>query len=360
MNEEVKILVEKYCTGSIPTEEQENEIMGKALDMGEDTDKVLEYMEECKQKKAKPVEKIKEESQVKEKKSSPSAAVKQKKEKKDNKTTPASKKHVAAKKEVLDVDKLFEESEGSKDVGGHFDLFSDEPLIEDGCDEKDFDPVKIFAPIAEKAEQKIENETKRKTEREAEIKSNREAAEKTHKTSILVLLCLLIGFPLIMLIVEGWDLDLSNKMVCICVSGIIVSLIAACLLASQTTTKVISWLFALFYVLLGISSFFIVSEELYKANYKAFINADHLENFLSKRYGQEYDIQVESSESVHKRISGKDVLFEVKIQEFATQNKDTVWLIETDEGVSRLYRSGKSISRINEISSSISFWFDGN
>lgn len=192
MNEEVKILVEKYCLGSVPTEEQENEIMGKALDMDEDPDKVLEYMEECKQKKTKPVEKIKEESQVKdkkqevkatpkksaepalpkkektkeeqiaksssvekkddspkEKKSSPSAAVKQKKEKKDNKTTPASKKRVAAKKEVLDVDKLFEESEGSKDVGGHFDLFSDEPLIEDGCDEKDFDPVKIFAPIVD-------------------------------------------------------------------------------------------------------------------------------------------------------------------------------------------------------------------
>lgn len=47
-----------------------------------------------------------------------------------------------------DIDKLVEESEGPEDVGGHLDLFDDEP-IEDEDEDEDFDPVKIFAPIAE-------------------------------------------------------------------------------------------------------------------------------------------------------------------------------------------------------------------
>ena len=51
-----------------------------------------------------------------------------------------------------DIDKLVEESEGPEDVGGHLDLFSDEPPIEEEDDDEDFDPVKIFAPIAEDKE----------------------------------------------------------------------------------------------------------------------------------------------------------------------------------------------------------------
>ena len=47
-----------------------------------------------------------------------------------------------------DIDKLVEESEGPEDVGGHLDLFDDEP-IEDEDEDEDFDPVKIFAPITE-------------------------------------------------------------------------------------------------------------------------------------------------------------------------------------------------------------------
>lgn len=251
MNEEIKKLVEKYCLGSVPTEEQENEIMGKALDMDEDTDKVLEYMEECKQKKAMPVEKIKEESQAKEKKkevkaepeksaepalpkkeitkeeqiaksssvekkddspkekkSSPSAAVKQKKGKKDNKTTPASKKRVAAKKEVLDVDKLFEESEGNKDVGGHFDLFSDEPLIEDGCDEKDFDPVKIFAPIVDDKEVNSAEPNKKNSDEQRDQSANLSTPKEGQKgwmridpLWLIAILCFL--FVLILVLCTG-------------------------------------------------------------------------------------------------------------------------------------------------------------
>lgn len=47
-----------------------------------------------------------------------------------------------------DIDKLVEESEGPEDVGGHLDLFPDEP-VEDEDEDKDFDPSEIFAPIAE-------------------------------------------------------------------------------------------------------------------------------------------------------------------------------------------------------------------
>lgn len=53
MNTELKQLIEEYCQGLVPTEEQENEIMMKALDMDEDPEAVLAYMEEVKQMKSK-------------------------------------------------------------------------------------------------------------------------------------------------------------------------------------------------------------------------------------------------------------------------------------------------------------------
>lgn len=51
MKQELISLIEKYCKSLTPTEEQENEIMELALNLGEDPDAVMEYMDECKKMK---------------------------------------------------------------------------------------------------------------------------------------------------------------------------------------------------------------------------------------------------------------------------------------------------------------------
>lgn len=321
LHNELKSLIDKYCMGVEPSDDQLDEILELANRLSANPKEVSDYIQEMKSGPTKEERKAKEKAERKE-------------------------AEAAAKREAEQKKKRAAELEAKKE-------------------REKYETEQKARKAAELEKRKREKrETEQRVQRAAEFdrreRERREAEEKrNNKTSVYVLLCLLIGFPLFVLIFDR-GADISELLLCQGVMGIIVSLIAACVATSRATSKFISWLFVLFYVVLCISSLFISSDETYKPAYKAYINANHLENFLSKEYGHEYNFQVESSETVHKRFNGKDVLFEIIVLENTTQSKDTVWLIETDEGVSRLYQSGMTISQLSEISNSISSWFDGN
>lgn len=315
----LKSLIDKYCMGVSPSDAQMDEIFNLAGLLNANSKEVSDYMQEMI--------------------SGPTKEEREAQEEADRKKAEAAAKRRAILKEKKEREKREAEQR-----------------------------AKLEAEAAAKREaERKAIEAKRKAEFEAKEAAKREAEEKAiARTGTWVKIISFTFFPilfsLLFLVTEGLDYAYFLLMF----SG--VGVIAPFLFLFFSDNTLINWLFILFYVGLGISSQLInFPNEMYNSKYEAYINAKHLENYLSSEYGQEYSFHVKyrqkysyepESSTVNKRIYSKDVLFEIIIQEEATQNQDTIYLVEPDEEVQAMYDfCVNPVSKSQEIKNEIIEWY---